>query len=148
MKSRTALCALVAFALLFSAGAPSPRAAGGGAVDKKDLTIKLKIEDKASGFTLAAKKAIPKGSNAFDAVRHTVAMVYQTDAAAGPVVTSHDQGGGDKGKVRPMSDLISRRASETACRRRRGTYSIAGASSVCLALRHRQGQGRGVHTGG
>ena len=88
MKPRAAIRALIAVALLVLAGAPSPRAAGGGAVDKKDITVTLKISDKASGLTLEAKKAVPKGSNAFDAVRHTVAMAYRTDPEAGPVVTS------------------------------------------------------------
>ena len=73
MKSRVATCTLLSIALLVSAGAPSPRAAGGAAVEK-NLTVTLKISDKASGFTLEAKKAVPKGSSAFDAVRHVVAM--------------------------------------------------------------------------
>src|ERR1700722_19689937 len=87
MKPRAAICALVAIALLVSAGTPSPRAAGGAAVEK-NLTVTLKISDKASGFTLEAKKAVPKASSAFDAVRHVVAMAYRTDPEAGPVVTS------------------------------------------------------------
>jgi hypothetical protein len=83
------MCALVAVALFGPAWAPPPRAAGGAAVDKKDITIKLKIEDKASGFTLEAKKAVAKDTSAFDAVRHVVAMAYRTDPEVGPVVTSH-----------------------------------------------------------
>jgi hypothetical protein len=31
---------------------------------------------------------VPKGSNAFDAVRHTVALAYETDAELGPMVTA------------------------------------------------------------
>jgi hypothetical protein len=88
MKSRFAICGLVVLALLVPAGVPSPRATGEAAAFKKDVTMTLKVEDKTSGLTLEAKKAVPKDSNAFDAVRHTVAIAYKTDAEGGPVVTS------------------------------------------------------------
>ena len=89
MKPRAATCALIAVALLFTAGAPSPRAAGeAAAVDKKNVTVTLKISDKASGLTLEAKKSVARDSNAFDAVRHTVALAYRTEADGGPFVTS------------------------------------------------------------
>ena len=87
MNSRAATCALVADALFVSAGSPTPRAAG-DAVVEKNFTIKLKIRDEASGLTVEAKKAVAKGTSAFDAVRHVVAMGYRTDPEIGPVVTS------------------------------------------------------------
>ena len=55
---------------------------GALAAPKKDLTLTLKITDKASGLTLEARKAVAADSNAFDALRHTVALTYRTDAAA------------------------------------------------------------------
>jgi hypothetical protein len=63
------------------------RLARGRAVEK-NLTITLKNSDKASGLTLEGKKAVAKGTSAFDAVRHAVAMAYRTDPEAGPVVLS------------------------------------------------------------
>jgi hypothetical protein len=86
MKSRVAACPLVAVALLV-VGAPAPRAGGAAAVEK-DLTVTLKISDKASGLTLEAKKKVAKDTSAFDAVRHVVAMAYRTAPEIGPVVTS------------------------------------------------------------
>jgi hypothetical protein len=86
MKMRFATCPLLAIGLLVSAAAPSPRA--GGVAAEKHVTITLKISDKASGLTLEAKKAVAKGTSAFDAVRHIVAMAYRTDPESGPVVTS------------------------------------------------------------
>jgi hypothetical protein len=73
MNSRAATCALVAVALFVSAGSPTPRPAG-DAVVEKNTTITLKISDKARGLTVEAKKAMAKGTSAFDAVRHVVAM--------------------------------------------------------------------------
>jgi hypothetical protein len=58
------------------------------AAEKKDVTVTLKIIDKTSGLTLEAKKTVPRDSNAFDVLRHTVALAYKTDAEGGPVVTS------------------------------------------------------------
>jgi hypothetical protein len=60
---------------------------GALAAPKKDLTLTLKITDKASGLTLEARKAVAADSNAFDALRHTIARTYRTDAAGAPVVT-------------------------------------------------------------
>jgi hypothetical protein len=88
MTPRAATCALIAVALLFTAGAPSPRAAGEAAVGKDYATITLKISDKASGLTLEAKKTVAKDTNAFDFVRHTVALAYRTEAGGEPTVTS------------------------------------------------------------
>ena len=88
MKSRAAICVLGALALLVPIWFSSPRATGGAAASKKDVTITLKIADKTSGLTLEAKKDVPKDSNAFDLIRHTVALAYKTDAEGGPVVTS------------------------------------------------------------
>ena len=62
----------------------SPRAA---AAVKKDITVTLKITDKASGFKLEAKKAVAADSSAFDFLRHTVAVTYKTDVDGGPIVT-------------------------------------------------------------
>src|ERR1700730_6126337 len=67
---------------------PSPYTSAGAPVAvKKDITVTLKITDKASGFTLEAKKPVAADANAFDVLRHTVALTYKTDAAGGPVVT-------------------------------------------------------------
>jgi hypothetical protein len=55
---------------------------------KKDVTVTLKIADKTAGFSLEAKKLVAADTNAFDFVRHTVAVAYRTDAEGGPVVTS------------------------------------------------------------
>jgi hypothetical protein len=55
---------------------------------KKDLTVTLKITDKASGFTLEAKKAVANDTNAFDFLCHTVALTYKTDAEDTPAVTA------------------------------------------------------------
>jgi hypothetical protein len=82
-----ATCALIAVALLVSAGAPSPRAAGEAAVDKKAAVL-LKISDLGRGLSLEAKKRVAKDTNAFDFVRHTVAVAYRTQASGGPTVTS------------------------------------------------------------
>jgi hypothetical protein len=88
MTPRAATCALIAVALLFNAGSPSPRAAGEAAVEKKNVTLTLKIGDKTSGLLLEAKKSVAKDSSAFDAIRHTIAMAYKTEPNLGPVVTS------------------------------------------------------------
>jgi hypothetical protein len=58
------------------------------AAPKKDITVTLKISDKASGFTLEAKKAVAADSSAFDFLRHTVAVTYKTDVDGGPIVTA------------------------------------------------------------
>jgi hypothetical protein len=60
---------------------------GAPAAPKKDLTVTLKISDRASGFTLEAKKPVAADINAFDLIRHTVALKYRTDAGGAPVVT-------------------------------------------------------------
>jgi hypothetical protein len=85
MNSRVAACALVAVSLPV-VGAHAPRA--GGAAVEKDVTVTLKISDKASGLMLEAKKKVARDTSAFDAVRHVVAMAYRTDPEIGPVVTS------------------------------------------------------------
>jgi hypothetical protein len=78
--------ALLALACLCG---PSARdsADGAPAAPRKDLTLTLRITDKASGLTLEAKKLVSADSNAFDALRHTVTLTYRTDAAGAPVVT-------------------------------------------------------------
>jgi hypothetical protein len=86
MKMRFAVCLLLALALLVTVAAQSPQA--GGAAVEKNVTTTLKINDKASGLTLEAKKAVAKGTSAFDAVRRVVAMAYRMDPEIGPVVTS------------------------------------------------------------
>jgi hypothetical protein len=65
---------------------PSPAAAE-DAAGKNGVTLTLKISDKKTGFTLEAKKAVPSGSNAFDVLRHTVAVTYRSDPELGPLVT-------------------------------------------------------------
>ena len=57
------------------------------AAAKKDITVTLKISDKASGFTLEAKKAVAADTSAFDYLRHTVAVTYKTEPDGGPLVT-------------------------------------------------------------
>jgi hypothetical protein len=54
---------------------------------KKDVTVTLKIADKASGLSLEAKKLVAHDSNAFDAMRHVISITYKTDPEQGPVVT-------------------------------------------------------------
>jgi hypothetical protein len=54
---------------------------------RKDVALTLKITG-GGNFTLEAKKAMATDTNAFDATRHIVLIVYHTDAEAGPVVTS------------------------------------------------------------
>jgi hypothetical protein len=78
--------ALLALAYLCG---PSARdfADGAPAAPKKDVTLTLNITDKASGLTLEARKAVAADTNAFDALRHTVALTYRTDAGGAPVVT-------------------------------------------------------------
>src|SRR4051794_852550 len=68
---------------------PSAIASADGppAAAKKDLTVTLKITDKASGFTLEAKKPVASDTNAFDLLRHTVALTYKTGAGGAQVVT-------------------------------------------------------------
>ena len=77
--------ALLALACLCG---PSARdsADGAPAAPKKNLTLTLKITDKASGLTLEARKAVAADTNAI-ALRHTFALTYRTDAGGGPVVT-------------------------------------------------------------
>jgi hypothetical protein len=77
---------LLALALL--AWSPPPPSAKGALAGKKDVTITLKIVDKTADFSLEAKKLTAVNTNAFDFVRHTVAVAYRTDTEAGPVVTS------------------------------------------------------------
>jgi hypothetical protein len=87
MATRTArVLALALIALTAFAPSAVPRA-GEAAVEKGDVTVTLKVSDKSSGFTLEARKHVPKDSNAFDAVRHTVAVAYRTESDGGPFVT-------------------------------------------------------------
>jgi len=68
---------------------PAPRNADGApAVAKKDLTLTLKISDKANSFTLEAKKLVGADTNAFAVLRHTVALAYKTGNDGVPVVSS------------------------------------------------------------
>jgi hypothetical protein len=53
----------------------------------KDVALTLKITDRGN-FTLEAKKAVASDTNAFDATRPIVSIVYHTEAEAGSVVTS------------------------------------------------------------
>ena len=70
---------------------------------EKNVTVTLKISDKASGLTLEAKKAVAKGTSAFDAVRRVVAMAYRMDPEIGPVVTSLCGVSAPKGSARACS---------------------------------------------
>ncbi len=91
MPRATRVCLCVTAALL-ALGAPGPAPTSTAArakdpVSKKDVTVTLKIADKASGLSLEAKKAVAHDSNAFDAMRHVVSMTYKTDPELGPMVT-------------------------------------------------------------
>jgi hypothetical protein len=87
-RSNRCLVAVLLLAMACLCG-PSARdsADAAPAAPKKDLTVTLKISDKASGFTLEAKKPVAADTNAFDLMRHTIALTYRTDAAGAPVVT-------------------------------------------------------------
>ena len=91
MTTRTsrffALAALTLTALARPA-APHAGEAAGGAGEKLDIALTLKVTDKTNGLSLEAKKFVSKDTNAFDALRHTVAVAYRTDAEGTPVVTS------------------------------------------------------------
>jgi hypothetical protein len=81
MHSKMLRLCFLALLVLVSGHSPALHAAG------KDIALTLKITDRGN-FTLEAKKAIATETNAFDATRHIVSIVYHTDAEAGPVVTS------------------------------------------------------------
>jgi hypothetical protein len=85
------VCFFVTAALLALAApgwAPTPPAtAAKEAAGKKDVTVTLKIADKTSGLSLEARKAVTGDSNAFDVMRHVVALTYRTDPELGPMVT-------------------------------------------------------------
>ena len=78
----TAATVVVSFLAVVSL-CDTPRA---DAAVKKDITVTLKISDKASGFTLQATKQVAADSSAFDFMRHTVAITYKTDVDGGPIV--------------------------------------------------------------
>jgi hypothetical protein len=52
------------------------------------------ITDKASGFTLEAKKQVAADASAFDFLRHTVAVTYRTDVDDGEVTICGSSEGG------------------------------------------------------
>jgi hypothetical protein len=92
MVTRATRVCFSATAVLLALCAPGrlPTSDAAGAKDppaKKDVTVTLKIIDKTSGLSLEAKKVVAHDSNAFDAVRHVVAITYRTDADQGPTVT-------------------------------------------------------------
>jgi hypothetical protein len=67
-------CSLLTASLLavaFLGAADRDSAAGAPAAPKKDLTVTLKITDKASGFNSEAKKLVAADTNPFDLLRHT-----------------------------------------------------------------------------
>ena len=91
MRSRSsrrcpAPAALLALACL--GWTPPPPSAGEALAAKKDVTVTLKVADRAAGLTLEARRHVAADTNAFDCVRHTIAVAYRTDAEGGPVVTS------------------------------------------------------------
>jgi hypothetical protein len=83
-----ATAALLALACLGWSSPPPSAGEALAAAGKKDVTVTLKIADKTAGFSLEARKLVAADTNAFDFVRHTVAVAYRTDAEGGPVVTS------------------------------------------------------------
>jgi len=90
MRPLVRFAATAAFLALVSLGGSSPPSPGGEAraAGKKDVAVTLKVSDKTAGFTLEAKKLVAADSNAFDFVRHTIAVTYRTDPDVGPVITS------------------------------------------------------------
>ena len=81
-----ATAALLAWACL--GWPPPPPSAGETLAAKKDVTVTLKVADRAAGLTLEARRRVAADTNAFDCVRRTIAVAYRTDAEGGPVVTS------------------------------------------------------------
>src|SRR4051812_45407061 len=82
---------LTSVALLALAGLCWPTSSPGGgafAANKKEITVTVKIADKTAGFSLEARKVVAADANAFDVMRHMVAVAYRTDSEAGPVITS------------------------------------------------------------
>jgi hypothetical protein len=91
MTTRTSrFFALAALALTALARPANPDAgeAAGGASEKLDIALTLNVTDNTNGLSLEANKFVSKDTNAFDALRHTVAVAYRTDAEGTPVVTS------------------------------------------------------------
>ncbi|HEX5271350.1 MAG TPA: hypothetical protein VFW33_12715 [Gemmataceae bacterium] len=86
--TRLGLCATAVLLLGAPGRLPTSEVAGAkDPVAKKDVTVTLKIADKTAGLSLEAKKTVAHDSNAFDAVRHLVAITYKTDPENGAVVT-------------------------------------------------------------
>src|SRR4051794_7071498 len=83
------VCALAVITLAALAWPAAPHAGEAAeAGEKLDINLTLKVTDKTNGLSLEAKKWVSKDTNAFDALRHTVAVAYRTDAEGAPVVTS------------------------------------------------------------
>ena len=63
------------------------------------VVLTLRINDKESGLSVEAKKSVPRGSNAFQVLRDTVAMKYKTYPKLGAFVTGLCGVDAAKGKV-------------------------------------------------
>jgi hypothetical protein len=81
MLSKMSCVCFLAMLLLIMGHGRDLHAAG------RDISFTLKITG-GGNFNLEAKKAIATDTNAFDATRHIVSIVYHTDPESGPVVTS------------------------------------------------------------
>jgi Domain of unknown function (DUF4430) len=94
---------LLAAVILWPASAASQVAldadAGKPVATTPSVVLTLKINDKESGLTVEAKKSVPKGSNAFQVLRDTVAVKYKTYPKLGAFVTGLCGVDAAKGKV-------------------------------------------------
>ena|SRR5260221_8290850 len=63
------------------------------------VVFTLRINDKESGLSVEAKKSVPRGSNAFQVLRDTVAVKYKTYPKLGAFVTGLCGVDAAKGKV-------------------------------------------------
>ena len=61
--------------------------AGKAVATTPSVVLTLRINDKESGLTVEAKKSVPKGSNALQVLRDTVAVKYTTYPKLGAFVT-------------------------------------------------------------
>ena len=98
--------ALLAAVILLPGSAASQVASdadAGKAVATTPVVLTLRINDKESGLTVEAKKSVPKGSNAFQVLRDTVAVKYKTYPKLGAFVTGLCGVDAAKGKVWTLS---------------------------------------------
>ena len=92
---------LLAAVILWPGSAASQVAleAGKAAAVTPSVVLTLRVNDKESGLTVEAKKSVPKGANAFQVLRDTVAVKYKTYPKLGAFVTGLCGVDAAKGKV-------------------------------------------------